>query len=151
MVTTIMLMTVLTALVKAIIFSDNRTSKSFFFDTSLQLNVPKHYGIITFGPMYEDNEDIRISVDPDTLDVFANFEVESEIDAGCLDYIEITWDVQDPSSIGHDIFNIYKKVDTKGCANICEKRSEEIQIVEERIREVAKNMNNKIVNIKVDY
>ena len=151
MATTIMLMTVLTDLVKAIIFSNDRTSKSFFFDTNLQLNVPNHYGIIAFGPMYEDNEDIRISVDPDTLDVFANFEVESEIDAGYLDYIEITWDIQDPSSIGRDIFNIYKKVDTKGCIDICEERFEEMQIVKERIREVAKNMNNKIVNIKVDY
>ena len=148
MATTVMLLSVLTALVKALLFGDNRINDYSFFNVDTSVNTSKHYGIVTFGPIYNDDDEIRIQVDPDTLNVVSYWEVDGNLNSDGLDYIAITWDVKDVSSISRDIVAIWKNVNLENL-NI-KNPSLEAKMVRNKIRKAAENMDNKIINIKVD-
>ena len=146
MATTIMLLSVLTALLKAILFSDDRINKDRY-TADISLAVPYQYGSVNYGVC--GNEDyIRIEVDPNTLNVTSFFDIESCVNPGIFYYVAITWDVKDPSSIGRNIFAIRREVDSWDW--FTENRTDEEQVINIKINNLAHNMNNNIVKIAID-
>ena len=147
MATTIMLLTVLTALVKTILFNDDDINNGFY-SADMAIEAPRHYGIVRCDGRNTYSY-IHISVDPNTLNVESYWETESYFQEGYSYGITITWDVEDPSSIGRNIFAVYTKIDYIPDINPLSQNEEE-QIIKSRIQDAAKIMNNKIINIKVD-
>ena len=146
MVTTVMLLSVLAALVKSIIFSDDHIN-SKHYDADMSLAVPHHYGTVKFGTTFDDNY-IRIEVDPDTLAVTSFWEIDSKIDGDSWYGLAVTWDVVDHDSIGRDILLLYRNINTFDW--FAENSEDEKRVVNIKINKLAAKMKNKVIKIDVD-
>ena len=145
MATTVMLLSVLTALVKAILFSDDRINNDrFTADTTLA--VPQHFGSVHFGTNADTNY-IRIEVDPDTLNVTSYCDIEDCVMPYIFYYVAITWDVRDSLSIGRNIYTICREIMSWDWFHDNDMINE--AMVKTKIHKLAEKMNNRIVNITI--
>ena len=145
MATTVMLLSFLTALVKAIVFSDDHINNKHY-DADMSLAVPSHYGTVRFGATFDDNY-IRIEVDPDTLVVTSFWEIDSKIDPDSWYGLAVTWDVKDHSTIGRDILLLYRNINTFDW--FAENSNDEARVVNIKINKLAEKMNNKVIKIEM--
>lgn len=145
MATTVMLLSVLAALVKAIWFSDDRINNDrFTADTTLA--VPQHFGTVHFGTNTDTNY-IRIEVDPNTLNVTSYCDIEDCVMPYIFYYVSITWDVRDSLSIGHNIYTICREIMSWDWFHDNDMINE--AMVKTKIHKLAEKMNNRIVNITI--
>ena len=150
MATTVMLLSVLAALVKAILFADNRINDDrFTADTTLA--VPQHFGTVHFGTNANtncaDTNYIRIEVDPNTLNVTSYCDIEDCVIPYIFYYVSITWDVRDSLSIGHNIYTVCREIMSWDWFHDNDMINE--AMVKTKIHKLAEKMNNRIVNITI--